>query len=143
MIFGYTVAMQAFSAMISAAWRYSEGRRARLLLYVTMFVGANTVLLLETVVIGHLLNTIQQIATVSDPVRTLSMLFAMMVGIQFAFWSLHGPARVIERTNAFRAKAAFTDRLFHIVTSLPIQWHKDHHSGQTINRMRKSTPARS
>ena len=133
--------MRAFAALLSATWRYSEGRRARLLLYVLLFVTSNVVLLLEPLVIGKLLNTIQEIRSVEDPLRTLGVLFALMVGIQFAFWALHGPARVLETTGAFHAKNAFTDRLFHIVTALPIQWHKDHHSGQTINRMRKATNA--
>jgi ATP-binding cassette subfamily B protein len=64
-----------------------------------------------------------------------------MVGIQFGFWMFHGPARVMENASAFHARINFADRLFRIVTSLPVQWHKDHHSGEVINRMRKSTGA--
>lgn len=133
--------MRAFAALFSAGWTYSEGRRARLLLYLVLFMGANILLLLEPIVIGSLLNTIQQIATMTNPLRTLGILFALMLGIQFGFWAFHGPARVLETTNAFHAKNAFVDRLFRIVTSLPVQWHRDHHSGQTINRMRKSANA--
>lgn len=137
----YPAPMLAFRALVVAAWRYSDGRRGRMLLYVLMFLGANIVLLLEPIVIGALLNTIQQITTVQDPLYRLSILFGLMIGIQVAFWILHGPARVIEMTNAFHTKNAFNNHLFRIVTSLPIQWHKDHHSGQTINRMRKATTA--
>ena len=133
--------MKAFRTLLLASWRYSEGRRLRLLVYCLMFMGANIVLLLEPIVIGQLLNTIQQVTTVADPIGTLTVFFALMVGIQFAFWAFHGPARVIEITNAYHAKNALSDHLFRIITSLPIQWHKDHHSGQTINRMRKSTNA--
>ena len=98
-------------------------------------------LLLEPVVIGSLLNTIQGIATVSDPVRSLGILFALMIGINIVFWALHGPARVLETTTAFHARNAYADHLFTTVTALPVQWHKDHHSGQTMNRMRKATHA--
>lgn len=133
--------MRAFAAMLSAAWRYSKGRRALLLVYVMMFMCANIVLLLEPVVIGKLLNAIQGINDLPSPAITLGGLFALMIGIQFGFWIFHGPARVIETTGAFHAKNAFANHLFQIVTSLPVQWHKDHHSGQTINRMRKSTTA--
>ncbi len=130
--------MRAFAALISACWTYSKGRRGTVVFYVLLFVLANVVLLLEPVVIGQLLNTIQNITTIEDPVRTLGTLFAFMIGIQVLFWLLHGPARVLENSSAFHAKNAFQDRTFSIVTSLPVQWHKDHHSGQTINRMRKA-----
>lgn len=133
--------MRAFAALLSAAWRYASGRRRRLCAYAVLFVGANVVLLLEPIVIGHLLNTIQRINEIENPLSTLTMLFVFMMSIQAGFWMFHGPARVLETTLAFHAKVAFADRLFHIVTSLPVQWHKDHHSGQTINRMRKSTNA--
>jgi ATP-binding cassette subfamily B protein len=133
--------MRAIMALLSASWTYSEGRRARLVLYMLLFVMANVVLLAEPVVIGSLLNTIQAIGTTPDPVRKLGILFGLMLAIQFGFWAFHGPARTLENNTAFHAKAAFTDRLFRILTALPVQWHKDHHSGQTINRMRKSSTA--
>jgi ABC-type multidrug transport system fused ATPase/permease subunit len=133
--------MRAFAALLSATWRYAKGHRGMLLFYASLFVGANVMILVEPIVIGQLLNTIQNITTIPDPFPRLTVLFACMLGIQFGFWAFHGPARTIENTVAFRAKIAFADRLFRIVTSLPVQWHKDHHSGQTINRMRKSTSA--
>ncbi len=130
--------MRAFAALISACWTYSEGRRLTLLVYVLLFVCANVVLLLEPLVIGQLLNTIQNIATVQNPAGTLGTLFLFMIGIQLGFWLLHGPGRILENNASFHAKNAFIDRMFSIVTSLPVQWHKDHHSGQTISRMRKA-----
>lgn len=133
--------MKAFRALLSASWKYSKGRRSTLLFYIALFICGNITLLIEPIVIGKLLNSIQEIATIDDPLRTLGTLFAAMIGINVAFWMFHGPARVMENTNAFKAKNAFADRLFRIVTSLPVQWHKDHHSGQTINRIRKSTNA--
>lgn len=133
--------MRAFAALLLASWKYSKGRRGVLIFYIVLFIGANVVLLLEPLVIGSMLNTIQQINTIPDPLRTLGVLFAFMMGIQVAFWALHGPARVLENTTAFRARVAFIDHLFRIITSLPVQWHRDHHSGKSINRMRKSANA--
>jgi ATP-binding cassette, subfamily B, bacterial len=133
--------MRAFFALITTAWTYAKGRRGRLIFYILLFLAANILLLLEPVVIGQLLNTIQEVRTIPDPTRQLTLLFGAMIGIQVGFWALHGPGRVLERTNAFHAKNDFTDHLFRIITSLPVQWHRDHHSGQTINRMRKSSRA--
>jgi ATP-binding cassette subfamily B protein len=133
--------MRAFSVLLAAVWAYSEGRRRSLVLCIFLFVCANLLLLVEPIVIGGLLNTIQGIATLKDPMHALGLYFLMMVGIQFGFWMFHGPARVMENASAFHARINFADRLFRIVTSLPVQWHKDHHSGEVINRMRKSTGA--
>jgi ATP-binding cassette, subfamily B, bacterial len=133
--------MRAFFALIAAGWTYSKGRRGRMVLYVSLFIAANVLLLLEPIVIGQLLNTIQEIRTIENPVRQLGYLFAAMIGIQVGFWFLHGPARVIEEVNAFHMKNNFVDRLFRILTSLPVQWHRDHHSGQIINRIRKASTA--
>lgn len=130
--------MGAFASLLLAGWTYSKGRRPTLAFYLLLFIGANILLLLEPLVIGRLLNTIQEITTIPNPLHQLGLLFMAMIGIQVGFWLLHGPARVMERTNAFHVKNAFTDRVFRIITSLPVQWHRDHHSGQTINRMRKA-----
>ncbi len=48
---------------------------------------------------------------------------------------------MLERTNAFHVRRAFKQHLFSIITSLPAQWHKTHHSGNTINRISKATNA--
>lgn len=133
--------MRAFSALLSAVWTYSAGQRGRLCVYLFLFICANLVLLAEPLVIGGLLNSIQGIATITNPMQTLGVYFGLMIAIQFGFWLFHGPARVMENTNAFHARTAFLDRLFRIVTALPVQWHKDHHSGEIINRMRKSSNA--
>ena len=66
------------------------------------------------------------------------VLFGFMIGIPArllgiavrpAFWKL---------SNAFPRKERTLQSLVPVVTSLPVQWHKDHHSGQIINRVRKS-----
>ncbi|MCF7845073.1 MAG: ABC transporter ATP-binding protein/permease [Kiritimatiellales bacterium] len=112
-----------------------------MLFYVFLFFGANIVLLLEPMVVGMILNTIQQINEIDNPLRELGMLFGMLIGIQFAFWAFHGPARVMENVVAFHAHNAYVDHLYHILTALQVQWHKDNHSGKTINRIRKSANA--
>lgn len=133
--------MRAFTALISAAWLYSKNHHAGMVLYFCMFIGANVVLLLEPIVVGSILNTIQNITQLEEPIMKLGFLFFLMICIQVGFWLLHGPARVLENNVAFHTRVAYGDRLFRIVIALPVQWHKDHHSGQTINRIRKSTNA--
>lgn len=133
--------MQAFLTLLRTAWRYAEGRRHLLVLHVCMFAIANAILLLEPYAIGRLLTSIQRARELLHPFREMTFSFMLLLVIPIVFWALHGPARVIERMVAFHATAAFGDHLYRIVTSLPVQWHRDHHSGQTINRMRKATRA--
>lgn len=133
--------MKAILTLIRTGWQYAQGRRLWMLLYGVMFIVANVVLLLEPYVVGKMLNTIQQITEHEDPLRALLFWFGCLVSIQALFWAFHGPARVIENVLAFHIQVAFVDRLYNILTALPAQWHKDNHSGQTINRIRKSSNA--
>lgn len=47
----------------------------------------------------------------------------------------------MERRLAFNLSRNFLDELFHQTLHLPVGWHKDHHSGATINRIRKAYDA--
>jgi ABC-type multidrug transport system fused ATPase/permease subunit len=63
------------------------------------------------------------------------------IGLKFAQWCFHGPARIIERTLAFNLSRNFLQERYHQVLHLPVKWHQDHHSGATINRVRKAYEA--
>lgn len=110
-------------------------------LYVSMLMAANVVYLFEPYVIGMVLNSVQQAMTTPESLQNVYFYLLMIVGINVVFWVFHGPARVIERTNAFHARNAFKNHLYNAITGLPLQWHKQHHSGQTINRIAKATRA--
>jgi ATP-binding cassette, subfamily B, bacterial len=133
--------MRGFIALASALWRYARGRRPVVVLYALMFVAANIINLLQPLVIGRLLNDVQRATLDGDPFRGMAWLFLALVGLEVGFWVLHGPARVLENLTAFHVRRAMKDRLFRVVTSLPVQWHKNHHSGSTISRIGKSTTA--
>jgi len=63
------------------------------------------------------------------------------IGIKFVQWCFHGPARLMERTLAFHLSRNFLQEKYHQVLHLPVKWHQDHHSGATINRVRKAYEA--
>ena len=54
-------------------------------------------------------------------------------------WLVWKPARQMERSAAFQMRRALIDRFYGILQGLPIAWHQDHHSGDTINRVRKAS----
>lgn len=129
--------MNAFLTLVQAAWKYAEGRRASVVLYILMSVCANIVLLVEPYAIGKLLNSIQEASSRENPFDEMIRYFLLMILIPVGFWLFHGPSRVIENNVAFYARRRLIDHLYEILASLPVQWHKDHHSGQTINKIRK------
>lgn len=133
--------MRAFLTLLTALWQYSRGRRRIVVTYVTCFIIGNTIWLFEPYAVGKILNAIQGAAGSGTTVTTVWKYLALLVALSVGFWLFHGPARVLEREHAFFVRRAFKQHLFTILTSLPMQWHKNHHSGQTINRIAKATNA--
>ncbi len=135
--------MRAFIALVSALWHYATAtqKRMHVIIFVMMFVISNAIYMAEPYVVGQIMNGLQHATLASSPLgamlRSLTILFALTIG----FWAFHGPARILENTVAFHIRVAQKNHLFSILTSLPAQWHKNHHSGQSINRMRKATSA--
>lgn len=66
---------------------------------------------------------------------------ATYLGLKLLEWAFHGPARIMERKLAFSLSSNFLDETYHQVLHLPVKWHQDHHSGSTINRLRKAYEA--
>lgn len=130
--------MRAFLTLLLASWRYAEGRRGIMILYCGMFVCSNILNLAEPYVIGKLLNSIQEAASLPDPLRTMAPYFLILPLITLGIWAFHGPARILEQNTAFFVQSRFVDHFYRVVVSLPAQWHKNHHSGETISRLRKA-----
>lgn len=131
--------MRGFLALAWALWRYAGSYRPIIVLYELMFIMANIVWLFEPYMIGRLLNELQLAAVSGAPLNTIVTYLGILVALSVGFWLLHGPARILERMTAFHVRVAFKEHLFNTITGLPMQWHKNHHSGQTINRIMKAT----
>lgn len=71
----------------------------------------------------------------------LKKLLCLRLTIEVIFWCLHGPARVMECSNAFRARANYREHMLKGVMMLPMEWHVDHHSGDTIDKVEKGASA--
>lgn len=118
-------------------WRYSEGTRKHIILFFIMFTVANSIELLEPLLVAKILNTIQiEGVTEGNILRLILYLFGFL-GITLSFWSFHGPARVIESVNAFRVGVNYRRSLINGIMALPLEWHSDHHSGDTIDKVER------
>lgn len=125
-------------------WKYSAGNRKNLILYLLMFVMANAVSLLTPLVFAKIMNMIQEIITKkqlidSNDLLTLFLLMSLLPTIQLIFWAFHGPARVMERKNAFIVEANYKKFLLAGTMAFPMEWHVEHHTGDTSDKINRGS----
>lgn len=122
-------------------WRFSKGFRKDIVIYTLLFVGANISLLIQPFLIGYMLNVIQlEGVTPASLPKIFWSLFAFFL-LDIGNWFFHGPARIMERRSAYRAEIQYKSYMLKGVMHLPAQWHTDHHSGDTIDKIQKSSQA--
>ena len=122
-------------------WEYSKGNRGNVILYFSLFLIANIFDFMFPLLIGKILNIIQEFGITGDNIYGLLGYASMFILLSVLFWMFHGPARVLENTNAFLVRANYRKYLLDGVMSLPAEWHADHHSGDTIDKIEKGTSA--
>jgi ATP-binding cassette, subfamily B, bacterial len=114
-------------------------------MYGSLFLFSNLLIQSQPLVIGLILNHIQDAflggAISQDSLWSLIGMISVIVWIQIGFWALHGPARVIEMSNAFVVRANYKSYLLRGAMALPIKWHNENHSGDTFDKVEKGTTA--
>ncbi len=108
-------------------------------MYVFMFMISNALNFLEPLILGWLLNTIQEQGVNAANIWFILGIISLFLVIHFVSWLFWGPARYIERLNAFYMRTAYQQELIERVMILPMEWHTAHHSGDTINRIKNGT----
>lgn len=121
------------------AWKYSKGEKLRFAWVYIRFMMSNVVQALYPIIYGVFVNDVQKNGT--DVMRNAWMYAAGFLGIRLADWIFHGPARLTERELAFTMGKNLLQEMYHKTLKLPVKWHQDHHSGATINRIRKAYEA--
>jgi ABC-type multidrug transport system fused ATPase/permease subunit len=125
-----------YISLLRTSWHYARSEKKKLVLVYLMFIGANIIFSMNPLLLGWFVNKVQ-----NDTDRILHFAFIYIGGyilLKLGEWSLHGPARVMERTLAFSISRNFIREKYHHVLHLSPRWHQDHHSGETINRTRKA-----
>lgn len=132
--------------LLYTGWRYAGKHKPLFIAYLVMFAIAQSITLAEPFIIGKVINCVQESATkgFSDSAKLeqniltyLGWYFATQVG----FWMFHGPARLVERFVAFHIKVNYKSEMFRKLTELPMQWHREHHSGESIDKINRATVA--
>lgn len=122
-------------------WKFSKGNRKNVALFFVMFIIANCILFLEPLIFGKVLNIIQTDGITEDSIRNIIFTLALFVVVDIVFWFFHGPARYLEMCNAFLVRKNAKQHLLNGTIGLPSEWHTDHHSGDTIDKIEKATTA--
>lgn len=130
--------------LLKRGWHYAERHRPAMIFYLIFFALAQGVALFEPYIIGRMLNALQGDVTHAtksgaDVWRDISGNLWLFFWIQFVFWLFHGPGRVVERYVAFHIRANYKGHLFKVLTELPVQWHRQHHSGESIDKINRAT----
>ena len=124
------------------AWRYAENNRRNIVIFVVLFLLAEIVDdFLVPIMWARIMSTVESRGITNDSLGTLLWNLGAIVILSTVFWMLHGPARVIERDNAFKVRSNYRKFLTGGVLGMTMEWHADHHSGDTIDKISKGSDA--
>jgi ATP-binding cassette, subfamily B, bacterial len=128
-----------YIALLKTAWKYARKERKRFVLIYLLFAISNIIFALYPIIFGQFVNDIQKDG--ANALRHAWVYALLYVGLKLGEWIFHGPTRVMERQLAFNLSRNYLQEAYHQALHLPVRWHQDHHSGATINRIRKAYEA--
>lgn len=108
-----------------------------MVLFVVLLVLAQVVRLSIPWFFGEAVNALQA-RGMEGIARARNDLLLMLAAVGIA-WTMHGPARIVERFTALVVRERFADALHAKALALPVRWHEQHHSGDTLHRMTRAT----
>src|SRR5712671_3993759 len=123
--------------LYATLWQHAEGRRGKVVLFVVLLVAAQMVRLTIPWFFGEAVNALQT-RGMEGLAQARNDLLLMLAAVGVA-WTMHGPARIVERFTALVVRERFADALHAKALALPVRWHEQHHSGETLHRMTRAT----
>jgi ABC-type multidrug transport system fused ATPase/permease subunit len=128
--------------LFKQAWKYTlKDRKSLLVIWVGFIVAGVLNLYVSPMAWAKISDVIQQEGVNLQNLPWLYTLLGIMLLSTIGFWAIHGPARVKERVLAFNMRTNFRAFFLEGVFNLPLAWHSDHHSGDTIDKVDKGTRA--
>lgn len=125
--------------LVAQVWYYGKECRSSIIVYYIAFILAQTIHDIGPYAFGKSIDILQHFSR--DKLNDLLFWQAISVATMLFFWLFHGPARVLERTVALKIVQNLKLSLYEGLTKMPLKWHLDHHSGDTISREKKATVA--
>lgn len=128
--------------LFTKMWQYSKGNRRQVVVFWSMTVLCSTLeVFLTPLIWAKLIDVVAKQGITDESIPVLLLYLTATVGLELFLWCLHGPSRIMERVNAFHVRANYRKHLLRGLMGLPMQWHVDHHSGDTIDKVEKGTNA--
>lgn len=129
--------------MFSEEWKNlgTKKRKRLFIFYMTLFLIAGIINLLQPLVIGLIFNSIQQDITSHADLTKLIFLISCLLFVTIGFWMFHGIGRVLEELTGFQVNRNYNNAKIKQILNLPVKWHKDNHSGDTIDKINKGSGA--
>jgi len=122
-------------------WKHLGSRRKNFVTYMTMFLIAGIISLMSPLVIGYIFNSIQQTISSDSELKKLIFMIFLLLVLQIGFWIFHGTGRIFEQITGFYVHRNYTNNKISKVLELPVKWHKEHHSGDTIDKINRGRGA--
>lgn len=126
--------------LVSRMWEFAQERRPTILVATGSSALAMAVWLTTPLVLAQFINRAQSAANEGDVVAC-TLLLGGTVLLSLLAWAFHAPARISEATTGYFVRSNLQRGLLGLVTRLPMKWHTEHHSGQTIDRVAKAGSA--
>ncbi len=126
-----------YISLIRTVWQYGKRWRSAIVINYLAFIIAQAVLSLSPYSFGKAIDVLQHF----KPERLNEVIFwlALNVVVLLLFWMFHGPARILERKVALKIQQSFRLDFYQNITRLPLKWHQNHHSGNTITRINRAS----
>jgi ATP-binding cassette, subfamily B, bacterial len=129
------------SYMFKQMWKYSAGNKNKVVMFLVFSAIANLIIFFQPLALAWLLNTIQVEGVSGANISKLLWISSLFLFSVIGFWIFHAPSRVIERNNAVYVRANYKKYMVEGVLSMPVEWHAEHHSGDTIDKIEKGSNA--
>ncbi len=128
-----------YEQLLKISWQYARGMRGRYVLIYGMFTCVNVLSSLQPIIFGYFINYLQ--TGEGDLLSAAWIYGGLYLALILAGWAFQWPARLMERRMAFDISRRLLMETYGRVVRLPLEWHRRHHSGDTINRTRKAYEA--
>jgi ATP-binding cassette subfamily B protein len=126
--------------LMTRMWQFAHERRRKVLIAMVSSATAMAVWLTIPLVLARFINRAQTAATNRD-LFECGLLLGATVLLSLLAWAFHGPSRVAEAITSYGVRRNLQRGILSMVTRLPIKWHTEHHSGETIDRVAKAGSA--
>ena len=128
--------------MLKNEWQYLGKNKPRHIFYMCLLVISGLLQLVSPWIVGNIFNSIQGGQVTTEPeLYHLFFLMSLLFLVELSFRIVHWIARVLQRLTAFQTHRNYANDKIRKATELSIKWHKDNHSGNTIDRINKARSA--